>query len=98
MILINIIKVIHEIYNRISLFLTCEKNISEEIKKMCRKFNVKVMNTKNKSLISSVNTRTNNDDKKFQEQGVVYEIRCNECDLKYIGETGRQLSVRITKH
>ena len=79
MILINIIKVIHEIYNRISLFLTCEKNISEEIKKI-------------------TNTRTNNDDKKFQEQGVVYEIRCNECDLKYIGETGRQLSVRITKH
>ena len=79
MILINIIKVIHEIYNRISLFLTCEKNISEEIKKI-------------------TNTRTNNDDKKFQEQGVVYEIRCNECDLKYIGKTGRQLSVRITKH
>ena len=83
--------------NRISLFLPYEKNISEEINRISRKFNVKVINTKNKSLANAVNARAIID-KKLQEQGVVYEIKCNDCNMKYIGETGRELSVRINEH
>jgi hypothetical protein len=34
-----------------------------------------------------------------QSDGIgVYEIKCNECEKKYIGETGRALEVRIKEH
>ena len=34
----------------------------------------------------------------MNKQGVVYKIPCAVCDLCYIGETGRSLSVRIKEH
>ena len=30
--------------------------------------------------------------------GIVYEIECLDCHATYIGETGRQLSVRVNEH
>ena len=30
--------------------------------------------------------------------GVVYQLECLECKAKYIGETGRVLSVRLKEH
>ena len=32
------------------------------------------------------------------EQSGVYELRCNDCNATYIGETGRQLAIRISEH
>ena len=39
----------------------------------------------------------------LDEKGVVYKIKCKECEMKslemqYIGETGRKLGVRIKEH
>ena len=31
-------------------------------------------------------------------QGAVYEIKCCDCQASYIGETGRNLSTRLTEH
>ena len=31
-------------------------------------------------------------------QGAVYEIKCCDCQVSYIGETGRNLSTRLTEH
>ena len=35
---------------------------------------------------------------KEEQSGVIYKIRCKECDGEYIGETGRQLNVRTKEH
>ena len=32
------------------------------------------------------------------KKGVVYEVRCNECEEVYVGETGRTLKKRISEH
>ena len=29
---------------------------------------------------------------------MVYKISCNNCDASYVGQTGRQLKTRISKH
>ena len=31
-------------------------------------------------------------------RGVVYEVSCSECNMKYIGETGRSLQERLKEH
>ena len=33
-----------------------------------------------------------------QKCNVIYELTCNECQHKYIGETGRVLSTRVKEH
>ena len=35
---------------------------------------------------------------KEKKTGVIYEIPCQDCNTKYIGETGRALSTRIKEH
>ena len=35
---------------------------------------------------------------KEEQSGVIYRIKCKECDGEYIGETGRQLKVRMKEH
>ena len=35
---------------------------------------------------------------KLKKCGVIYHIKCNECDHDYVGETGRQLDIRMKEH
>ena len=39
-------------------------------------------------------SRTKTEDR----QGAVYKIKCCDCQASYIGETGRNLSTRLTEH
>ena len=32
------------------------------------------------------------------EAGGAYELKCNDCDSVYVGETGRQLKMRMNEH
>ena len=34
----------------------------------------------------------------LDKKGVVYKVPCGECNYVYIGETGRTLRKRLTKH
>jgi len=46
----------------------------------------------------SVYTRITDNTPMMRNPSVVYKIPCSECDLNYIGETGRTLIKRITSH
>ncbi|CAH3028480.1 unnamed protein product, partial [Porites evermanni] len=37
-------------------------------------------------------------DKPEDRHGAVYKIKCCDCQASYIGETGRNLSTRLTEH
>ncbi|CAH3115561.1 unnamed protein product, partial [Porites lobata] len=37
-------------------------------------------------------------DKPEDRQGALYKIKCCDCQVSYIGETGRNLSTRLTEH
>ena len=41
---------------------------------------------------------TKDKDKPEDRQGAVYKIKCCDCQASYIGETGRNLSTRLTEH
>ena len=43
-------------------------------------------------------TNAKDKDKPEDRQGVVYKIKCCDCPASYIGETGRNLSTRLTEH
>ena len=41
---------------------------------------------------------TNVQDKPEDRHGVVHKIKCCDCQVTHIGETGRNLSTRLTEH
>ena len=43
-------------------------------------------------------TNVKDKDKPEDRQGAVYKIKCCDCQASYIGETGRNLSMRLTEH
>ena len=43
-------------------------------------------------------TNVKDKDKPEDRQGAVYKIKCCDCQASYIGETGRNLSTRLTEH
>ena len=84
--------------NMIKMYLPYEKGISENIARISRKFNVKLVNTKGKSLQKLVKPKSTTNLNNEKESGVVYKVSCENCDKKYIGETGRRLETRIKEH
>ena len=34
----------------------------------------------------------------LEKKDVVYEVTCKDCERSYIGETGRNLKIRLTEH
>ena len=34
----------------------------------------------------------------LRKKNVVYEVLCKDCERSYIGETGRNLQIRLTEH
>ena len=43
-------------------------------------------------------TNVKDKDEPRNRQGVVYKINCSDCHASYIGETGRNLTTRLTEH
>ena len=84
--------------NMISMYLPYEKGISENIQRISKGFNVKVIHKKNKSLKNIVNTPCLTNETPMDQQGVVYKVKCGECEKFYIGETGRKLRTRLREH
>ena len=85
--------------NEIVAYIPYEIGISEKLKSLSNRFNVKLRFTRNKALKQKVNNHEHNVKiDKLKEQGVVYKVNCKKCDLMYIGETGRKLNIRLNEH
>ena len=91
-------KKVREEDHSINLYLPYEKGLSEQISKMSKIYNVKVIHTKNKSLKDIMKEKDNSNISKMETQGVVYKIKCTTCEKSYIGETGRKLKIRVNEH
>jgi hypothetical protein len=63
------------------------------VKNMLQKLNIKVIfNSKSNIKHFLIKNSPNN------TQGGIYEVPCGACDDKYIGQTGRELDIRIKEH
>ena len=73
------------------------KGISETILCILQPFNIRVAHkpiTTLRQLLTNIKDR----DEPRNRQGAVYKINCSDCHASYIGETGRNLATRLTKH
>ena len=84
--------------NQVMLYLPYEQGISEKIAAVGRKYNVRVINKKGKSLKNVVKKKMENQNNNLEIQGAVYKVNCTDCAQSYIGETGRDVKTRLKEH
>ena len=73
------------------------KGISENISRILQPFNIRVAHkpiTTLRQLLTNIKDR----DKPRNRQGAVYKINFSDCHASYIGETGRNLTARLTEY
>ena len=87
-----------DVQQQIPLYLLYEKGISEKISRLAKKYNVKVVNQKGKSLENILKTKDNKQDANKDTQGAAYKVNCLDCEQCYIGETGRTIKIRLKEH
>lgn len=59
--------------------------------------NIKITQ-KNVKTIGNFNSKLKDSTSDLKKSNVVYKIKCNNCDLNYIGTSSRNLTNRITSH
>ena len=82
----------------IRMYMPYEKGISENIARIGKKFNVKLVHTKGKSLKNMFVRNITTSLEKQKQSGVVYRVTCGDCGSQYVGETGRSLETRMDEH
>ena len=82
----------------IRMYMSYEIGISENITRIGKKFNVKLVHTKGKSLKNMFVRNITNSLEKQKQSGVVYRVTCEDCGSQYVGETGRSLETRMDEH
>ena len=73
------------------------KGISENISRILQPFNIRVAQ-KPITTIRQLLTNVTDKDEPRNRQGAVCKINCSDCRASYIGETGRNLTTRLTEH
>ena len=71
--------------------------VSDAIARNIRKAGVTV-HMKPSNTIRSRLVRPKDKVDKMEQSGCVYQIKCDDCDSNYVGETSRRLSERISEH
>ena len=79
------------------LFLPYAKRFSERIEKVLRGFNIKVAHKPIRT-ISNILKKTKDKIGKEASRGIVYKIKCKDCDCVYIGLSSRALKTRVKEH
>ena len=70
---------------------------SETIARILQPYNIPVAH-KPMTTLRRLLTKVKDKDKPEDRQGAVYKIKCCHCKATYIGETGRNLSTRLTEN
>ena len=73
------------------------RGTSETIARILQPYNIPVAH-KPITTLRRLLTNVKDKDKPEDRQGAVYKIKCCDCQASYIGETGRNLSTRLTEH
>ena len=73
------------------------RGTSETIVRILQPYNIRVAH-KPITTLRRLLTNVKDKDKPEDRQGAVYKIKCCDCQASYIGETGRNLSTRLTEH
>ena len=73
------------------------KGISENISRILQTFNIRVAH-KPITTLRQLLTYVKDKDEPRNGQGAVYKINCSDCHASHIGETGRNLTTRLTEH
>ena len=73
------------------------KSITETIARILQPYNIRVSH-KPITTLRRLHTNVKDKDKPEDRQGAEYKIKCCDCQASYIGETGRNLSTRLTEH
>ena len=79
------------------LHLPYVKGVSERIEKLCRPLGLKTV-MKTAGTLRSRLVKVKQARPSSKKKGVIYEIPCKDCSCVYIGETGRTLEKRLSKH
>ena len=72
------------------------RGTSETIARILQPYNIRVAH-KPITTLRRLLTNVKDKDKPEDRQGAVYKIKCCDCQATYIGETGRNLSTRLTE-
>ena len=70
---------------------------SETLARILQPYNIRVAH-KPITTLRRLLTNVKDKDKPEDRQGAVYKIKCCDCQASYIGETGRNVSTRLTEH
>ena len=73
------------------------KGISENISRILQPFNIRVAH-KPITTLRQLLTNVKDPNEPRNRQGAVYKINCSDWHASYIGETGRNLTTRLTEH
>ena len=73
------------------------RGTSETIARILQPYNIRVVH-KPITTLRRVLTNITDKDKPKDRQGAVYKIKCCDFQASYIGETGRNLTTRLTEH
>ena len=73
------------------------KGASEKIGKLLLKYGTKLASKSSNTLRRNL-CKLKDKREAYENSGIVYEIKCLDCSATYIGETGRELKLRIKEH
>ena len=94
---LNIRQEVNDTDQRGMVILPYAKGFSKRIAKVLRGFNIKVAHKPIRT-ISSILKKPKDKIEKEASRGIVYKIKCKDCDCVYIGQTSRALKTRVKEH
>ena len=79
------------------VILPYAKGFSERLAKVLRDFNIKVVHRPIRTIFNLLKKPKDKIEKEAS-RGVVYKIKCKNCDSVYVGQTLRALKTRMKEH